>query len=151
MIVNHKYLYVRDDNLEAEEADAIDKNNGVARDIIDSKKKSVYVKNVGSATTDTEITFEYGVLRKKNDKKDEKFEKLPFQLQIKYKALDGTEAVRVYTQELEFTRNRSEAEWNIIDEGIFLTHQSRMTSTQFLDHNRFASKIRNQAVINLMN
>ena len=26
-----------------------------------------------------------------------------------------------------------------------------MTSTQFLDHNRFASKIRNQAVINLMN
>jgi hypothetical protein len=49
LIVNHKYLYIRDDNLEAEEADAIDKNNGVARDIIDSKKKSVYVKNVGSA------------------------------------------------------------------------------------------------------
>jgi hypothetical protein len=48
-----------------------------------------------SVTTDTEITFEYGVLRKKNDKKDEKFEKLPFQLQIKYKALGGTEAVRV--------------------------------------------------------
>ena len=144
LIVSHRYLYIRDDNLESEEGRAIDRNDQAARELLEARKKSVDTRNIGNCTIDSEITFEYG-LRKIKDEKKENLKKLPFQLQITYTTRDGTKAVRVYTKELEFTTDREKAESNITSEAIVLTHHGQMMSKQYLDYNVFQSKCRSHA------
>jgi hypothetical protein len=150
LIVSHRYLYIRDDKLESEEGAAIDKNDVAARELLGNKKKSIDTRNIGNCTIDTEITFEYGLRKLKNEKKED-LKKLPFQLQITYQTRDGTKAVRVYTKELEFTTDRAKAERSITAEGqgITFSHHSQMMSKQYLDYNIFQSKCRNQAANNL--
>ena len=150
LIVSHRYLYIRDDKLESEEGAAIDKGDTAARELIETKKKSIDTRNIGNCSMDSEITFEYGLRKLKNEKKEE-LKKLPFQLQITYSTRDGTKAVRCYTKELEFTTDRKKAESNITAEGhgITFSHHSQMMSKQYLDHNIFQSKCRNMAANNL--
>lgn len=59
-------------------------------------------REIGNVTVDTEITFEYTMkkiseLVKMEDLDLTKIKELPFQVQIAYKALDGSKCVRVIT------------------------------------------------------
>jgi hypothetical protein len=73
------------------------------------------VRDVGNAFLDTEIYFEYelageDVLRKL---REEGLEKLPFQVQVVYKRLDGSKCIRILTQQMEVTDKRAEAEEDV--------------------------------------
>ena len=148
LIVHHRFLYIRDDNLESEEGKVSDTGDRNARERLENLKKSVESRNIGNATTDTEITFEYGIRKRAGENKDN-LKKLPFQLQISYTTQDGTKAIRVYTKELEFTTDRTKAERSIIAEDIVLTHHSQKMSKQYLDFNVYSSKVRNMAANNM--
>ena len=150
LIVSHRYLYIRDDELETEEGYLIEKGDQRAKAKLDETKKSVETRKIGNCSIDTEITFEYGIRKLKNEKK-ENLKKLPFQLQITFVGLDGTKAIRVFTKELEFTSDRKTAESSITSAGIALTHHAQMMSKQYLDSNVFQSKCRNQAAKNFFN
>jgi hypothetical protein len=118
LIVNNKYLYIRDESLETEEGKAIETNNAQAKERIEKLKKSIIAKDIGNANIDTEITFEYGIrkLKEKADVKD--LSELPFQLQITYTTYDGAKALRVYTQKQKFTTERDKAEKNLLSQNL---------------------------------
>jgi hypothetical protein len=149
LIVHHKYLYIRDEKLETEEGKAIDAGDEKAKEALEKDRKSVVNRDIGNANIDTEITFEYGVRKLKDEKKDS-LNKMPFQLQITYIAQDGTKALRVYTKILEFTTKREEAEENLISEDIIYAHNAQMMSNQVLSCNVAASKFRGDAVDKMM-
>jgi hypothetical protein len=59
LIVNHKYLYIRNEKIEAEEVNV--RNNPddeAAKQNLEALKQSMIIRNVGNANIDTEITFE---------------------------------------------------------------------------------------------
>jgi hypothetical protein len=59
LIVNHKYLYIRDEKIEAEEVNV--RNNPdyeAAKQNLEALKQSMIIRNIGNANIDTEITFE---------------------------------------------------------------------------------------------
>ncbi len=61
LIVNHKYLYVRDEELEIAESRAIEAADVAGKEGLNAVKKSCVNRPVGNANVDTELTFEYGV------------------------------------------------------------------------------------------
>jgi hypothetical protein len=59
LIVNHKYLYIRNEKIEAEEVNV--RNNpddDAAKQNLEALKQSMIIRNIGNANIDTEITFE---------------------------------------------------------------------------------------------
>jgi hypothetical protein len=149
LIVHHKYLYIRDEKLESEEGRAVDIGDKNAKEALEGQKKSVETRSIGNANVDTEITFGYGI-RKLKDEQKGNLKRMPFQLQITYTTQDGTKALRVYTKMLEFTTDRAEAERNIIEDGILLSHNAQFMSKQLLQDYCCSSKHRNTTTKNLM-
>ena len=58
LIVNHKYLYIRDDKIEAEESKLRNTEDEAAKQAFEALKQSRSIRNIGNANIDTEITFE---------------------------------------------------------------------------------------------
>jgi hypothetical protein len=150
LIVNEKYLYIRDEELEAEIGKAIDENDMKKKEEINLKKKSIQEKEIGNATIETEITFEYGIkkLGSKASKNDE-FKELPFQLQITYTGLDGSRAMRVYTKIQKFTKDRNEAESNILSKDLVFSNAAQKISHLTLTNNVASAQYRSKAMANL--
>lgn len=84
---------------------------------------SKITKEIGNATEDSEITFEY-TQKLQNDFKDQKqsqeFQQLlnqkgsvPFQMLIEYRTLEGMKCLRVQSQQQEITEELEKAEQNI--------------------------------------
>ena len=138
LIVNKKFLYIRDEELEAAEAKAIEANDMFKKEELNNARKSVYLKDIGNANIDTEITFEYGI-RKLKEKKEDKLDDMAFQLQISYTAKDGSKAVRVYTKIQKFTTDRKEAEKNLEQDLLWMNAAQKMSS-HFLSDNAVVSK-----------
>ena len=60
LIVNHKYLYIRDEKVEAEELKVRNNpNDEAAKQALEALKQSIIIRSIGNANIDTEITFEY--------------------------------------------------------------------------------------------
>ncbi len=122
LILNQKYLYIRDKELEIEEGKLIQEfgTRQAGLDRIEKLKKSKITKDIGNATMDTDITFEYGIRRQDaNDAKEKTvhLSELPFQLQIEY-TFNGAKFIRVYTKKQAFTKDREEALNNIVENEI---------------------------------
>jgi len=154
LYVFEKFIYLRDEKVEEEEAKLVKESrfdDEKARDTLDRLKKSVLEKQVGNATLDTQITFEYGIRRIKEAKVEKsELKSLPFQLQISYTAPDGSKAVRVYTKLQEFTSDRKQAEECVIDKKRIITNAQQNISNQILKENVFLAKYRSKASNNLM-
>lgn len=151
LIVNHKYLYIRDDQLETEESKAIESEDQAAKEKLNEARKSILVKDIGNANLDTEITFEYGVRKLKGEEKKNKnaFKELPFQLQISYTTMDGAKAIRVYTKLQEFTSERQVAEQNVQSSDLIFSNAVQKMSYQVMSSNVGAAKYREAAMNNL--
>jgi hypothetical protein len=130
LIVNQKYLYIRDEDLEVAEAKAYESENPSAKKELDALKKSIVEKDIGNANVETEITFEYGVRRLSAEEKKsaKKLDKLPFQLQISYTTPDGAKALRVYTKIQEFTSERAKAEKEIRRDLLYANYAQKMSN-----------------------
>lgn len=90
-IMLHKGLYFRDE-------DDITSDNKVQRDI-------------GTVTSGSTVTFEYGT--KEDLEVDPSVPSLPFQVQIHYTKLDGTEMVRIISKAKPITDDRALAEKDV--------------------------------------
>ena len=80
-----------------------------------SEDQSLMTREIGNVTADTEITFEYTMkkiseLVKMDDFDLTKVKTLPFQVQITYKALDGSKCIRVITDQQEISSDRNKLE-----------------------------------------
>ena len=80
-----------------------------------NEDKTILMKDFGNVNEDTDITFEYKIksLKKLIELKDFdllSIKSLPFQAQINYTALDGSQCVRVITNVLEISNDREELE-----------------------------------------
>jgi hypothetical protein len=155
LIVNHKYLYIRDEELEALEGKAIDANDLKAKEDLNALKKSVYDKEIGNALIETEITFEYGVRKLKEKTQTDSLKELPFQLQITYTAMDGTRSMRVYTKTQEFTQDRKKAESNIASKDLIFSNAAQKISHLTIENSVASAQYRSKALdqfahVNLM-
>jgi hypothetical protein len=65
------------------------------------------VKEIGNATADSDLSFEYNIRPKA---KDRSLATYPFQVQIKYTRLNGMQCLRVLTINKQATKDRTEAE-----------------------------------------
>lgn len=148
LIVNKKYLYIRDEELEIAESKAIEADDMAKKEELNSVKKSVIAKEIGNANVDTEITFEYGVRKLTNADKEERLKEMPFQLQISYTAEDGTKAVRVYTKVQQFTSDRQLVEDNLVEEDILWTNAAQKMSTHFMSSNNVVAKYKGRQIKN---
>lgn len=150
LIVNEKYLYIRDKELEIEEGKVINEfgSRQAGLDRIEKFKKSKITKDIGNATMDTDITFEYGIRRQDNNKETVNLSELPFQLQIEY-TYNGAKFLRVYTKKQAFTKNRIEALENIVANEILFAHNMQMMSDQAMSNNIGFAQFRSNAVKNL--
>jgi len=146
LIVNHRYLYIRDIELEEEET-KVASNRDENLDRLDNLKKSKLVKDIGNANLDTEITFEYGIRRQKEKSTIEKLDEMPFQLQIEY-VHNGAKLTRVYTKKQKFTKEKSEAVNNILDRNVLWMGNMQKMSEHALNSNVQYSKMRAQAISN---
>lgn len=80
-----------------------------------SEDMSLMTREIGNVTADTEITFEYTLkkiseLVKMEDLDLTKITEIPFQVQITYKALDGSKMIRVITEQQPISSDREELE-----------------------------------------
>jgi len=64
--------------------------------------------NVGNATTETDVTFSYNIVKLPEGKTLPS--NIPFQAQIRYTRPDGYKCVRIITKTLQLTTDREEAE-----------------------------------------
>lgn len=76
---------------------------------------TLMTREIGNVTADTEITFEYTMkkiseLVKMEDFDLTKVKELPFQVQITYKALDGSKCIRVITEKQKISNEREQLE-----------------------------------------
>ena len=148
LIVNNKYLYIRTEELEREENKAIETDNLQAKEALNLSKRSMVIKEIGNATNETEITFEYGV-RKIKDKAEKKaFQELPFQLQIYYTAPDGSKAIKVITKTQIFTKDRAEAERNITHKSILWTNADQKMSSYVIASDVNSAKYKQKQQMN---
>jgi RNase P subunit RPR2 len=140
LIVNHKYLYIRDDQLEEKESEILEKGDE-AKESLNEARKSVSIKDIGNANLDTEITFEYGIRKLKGEEPKNAFKELAFQLQISYTTVEGAKATRVYTKVQEFTTDRQKAEQNLIsDELLFVNSAQKMSGFVMSSNSRGAKR-----------
>lgn len=80
-----------------------------------SEDMSLMTREIGNVTADTEITFEYTMKKISELVKMEDFDltkvtHLPFQVQITYKALDGSKCIRVITEQQTISNDRQKLE-----------------------------------------
>jgi hypothetical protein len=137
LIVNNKYIYIRDEEFEKHEAIAFHSQNPDSKLSLDKLKKSVITKNIGNVMIDTEITFEYGIKKKIANK--EEFDELPFQLQIMYETPNGLKAMKVVTKLQKFTKSREKAENNLLSKELLFSNAFQKISRHVLNSNiRFA-------------
>jgi hypothetical protein len=150
LILNQKYLYIRDKELEIEEGKLIQEfgTRQAGLDRIEKLKKSKITKDIGNATMDTDITFEYGIRRQDaNDAKEKTvhLSELPFQLQIEY-TFNGAKFIRVYTKKQAFTKDKEEALNNIVENEIIFAHNMQMMSEQAMSNNIGFAQYRSTAL-----
>jgi hypothetical protein len=147
LIVNEKYLYIRDKDLEIEEGKVINEfgNRQAGLDRIEKFKKSKITTDIGNATMDTDITFEYGIRRQDNNKETVNLSELPFQLQIEY-TYNGAKFLRVYTKKQKFTKIREEALENVVANEILFAHNMQMMSNQAMSNNIGYAQFRSNAM-----
>ncbi|CAF0858803.1 unnamed protein product [Brachionus calyciflorus] len=152
LIVNNKYLYIRDDDLEIAEAKAYETDDPNAKKELEKLKKSIVEKNIGNANVETEITFEFGVKRLDEDvkKKSTKLDKLPFQLQISYTMPNGAKALRVYTKIQKFTQDRKQAENEIISKELIWANYAQKMSNHISNSSASTAQYRGQQLSSLM-
>ena len=148
LIVNNKYLYIRDEELETAEGKAIEKDDLKAKEKINEMKKSKVVKDIGNAHIDTEITFEYGIRKLKNKSEGKDFPELPFQLQITYTTIEGAKALRVFTKMQKFTKDRKKAEKNLISQSVVYSNAMQKMSYQVMSNNVGVAKYRQKILKN---
>ena len=150
LIVNYKYLYVRDDEFDVAESKAIESNDLSKKEALNELKKSFSIKDIGNANLDTEITFEYGV-RKLKEKVTGGIGEVPFQLQITYTNTEGAKAVRVYTKQQMFSSDRSQVEQNLLEKDIIWSNAAQKISNHLLTSNVVTSKYKERQIRNLKN
>lgn len=129
--------------MEAAELKAAEKDDDKAKEALNALKKSIIDKDIGNANVDTEITFEYGIRKLSEEEKKtapKELKEAPFQLQITYTAQDGTKAVRVYTKQQLFTRDRKEAESNVMQQDLIFSNAAQKISGHALGSNVKAAK-----------
>jgi hypothetical protein len=150
LIVNSKYLYIRDEELEIEEVKTIESNDLQKKDKLNEMKKSTCTKDIGNANIDTEITFEYGI-RKLKEIQNEKqnLGEIPFQLQITYTTAKGAKACRVYTKVQEFTTDRKKCEENLLEQNIIWSNAAQKMSNYVLSKNAGVAKFKSKQIRNL--
>lgn len=73
------------------------------------EKRNWLVQDLGTVHQQDECTFSYG-FRPKNQADLSNLTHLPFQVQVLFRRLDGTEVLRVATARIQLTANREEAE-----------------------------------------
>lgn len=135
LIVNHKYIYIRDDELnKLQTQDSYDKDN------LDELKKSIVTKDLGAAKNFSEVFFEYGIRRVKNEDKSIITE-LPFQIQIEYTTPNGAKMKRVLTKTQKFTTSRDDAEKNIAETQFIFANTIQKMATQAINSNVSGSNL----------
>lgn len=150
LIVNTKYLYIRDEDQDIAETKAImeDQERGDEKtnklDEVIKNRKSIITRQLGNVNIDTEITFEYGVRRLSEGEKREDLGEMAFQLQIFYTSPDGAQALRVYTKTQTFTKDRNTAEQNYNSRDILFTNVAQKVSSYALTNNVMVSKVRSK-------
>ena len=151
LIVNYKYLYLRDKELEDLETKVIDSGNKEEHlEKMEQIKKSKLARDIGNANIDTEINFEYGIRRQKTAQAESKLGELPFQLQIEY-IHNGAKFLRVYTKKQEFTKERNEALNNLLSEEMIWANGMQKMSEHALQSNIVYSNYRSHALDMLSN
>lgn len=149
LIVNHKYLYIRNEELEALEGKAIDSDDFKAKEELNQKKKSIDEKEIGNALMETEITFEYGIRKlDKASKTSDSFKELPFQLQITYTSLDGSKSLRVYSKHQEFTKDREVAEKNVASNDLVFSNATQKMTHLTIENSVASAQYRAKALDN---
>ncbi|RNA10386.1 circularly permutated Ras 1-like [Brachionus plicatilis] len=142
LIVNGKYLYIRDNNYEAAEAQAYESGDAEAKKELEKTRKSVLDKNIGNVNMGSEITYEFGIRRlNEEEKKDSNgLNKLPFQLQVSYTMPNGAKALKVFVKEQEFTRDREQAEKDILSKELFFANFAQKASSHVTKSNVKAAR-----------
>ena len=148
LIINKKYLYLRTEELEKDDIKAINSNDLDAKKAVDLKRTSKINKDIGNATTDTELIFEYGIRKLPNAENSPSFKELPFQLQITYTAPDGSKGLRVITLSQEFTTDREQAERNILNTDLIWANTDQKMSAYVLESNVGFAKIKSKQMSN---
>ena len=148
IIVNKRYLYVRDEALEEAEAKAIDSDDAAkAKEALNAIKKSVSTKDMGNVNIETETTFEFGC-RKLSDKR-QAIGSLPFQLQVTYtNSKDGAKYIRVYNKTLDFTTERSTVESNLTSVDMVFSNAMQKISHFAVANNVATAQYRTKALDN---
>ena len=91
-------------------------------------------------------------MRKLNEEEKKnvpELKEVPFQLQVYYTAPDGSKAVRVYTKVQEFTKNREQAESNMLQREILFANAAQKASHFTLESNVKAAKYKHQTHMNM--
>ncbi len=156
LIVNHKYLYIRDEELEIAESKAIESNDLSKKEGLNKLKKSVVNKLVGNANIDTELTFEYGIRKLDGETRNNSLKEIPFQLQIRYVTIEGAKCIRVISKMQEFTKSREKAEKDLVKQEILWCNAAQKMSCHFLSNDVVATKyksrqLKNYAKSNMLN
>ena len=94
---------------------------------------SVLVRNIGTITSESDTTFEFGVStvsKEASEKVLKKHQKIPFQIQIRFTKKDRTKKVRVIQAWLNITKDRelSESNCNISVLGLSAVQQAAKTA-----------------------
>jgi len=85
------------------------KESILKEDQLTDKQVSKLVRNIGNATADSDLTFEF-TPRSESEMKKLTVSSLPFQVQITYTKHDGWKCVRIITKEKPLTKDRKQAE-----------------------------------------
>ena len=133
LIVNHKYVYIRDDDVKAAEAKAIESNSLNEKEKVNELKQSVHIKEIGAVKRDTEVYFDYGMRRVKNCK--DVIDEMPFQIQVEYTTADEAKHVRVITLKKKFTTDRSRAEQSLISSDLIFSSTTQNMANQVIKGN----------------
>jgi Mg-chelatase subunit ChlD len=146
LIVNEKYLYIRDTELEFAEGKAIDEFGSKKEciDAIDKLKKSQYTCEVGIANEDSEVSFEYGMRRLQTKSSSEGLCDYVFQLQIEY-SVGSSKFLRVITKSQEFTGNVKRTVDHILSRKTLYSNAMQRMS-EAMDKNPSYAKYRSHAL-----
>ncbi len=130
LISNHKYIYIRDDEFDKNEALAFNYKSLISEIV----KKSSVSKNIDFLFQDTELTFEFGLKNKgPNYKKD--IIELPFQIQITYETEKGAKIVRAVTKLHKFTNDREIAENCLLSSELILLNACHKVTKSIMNSN----------------
>ena len=151
LIVNNKFLYIRDNVYEAAEANAYESNNEQAKAELEKIRKSILDKNIGNANLESEITFEFGIKRLSQDEKKnlQGLSQLPLQLQVSYTMPNGAKALKVFVKMQEFTKDRHKAENDILSKELLFANYAQKASSQMTKSNINAARYKHQQLKNI--